>query len=42
MRPKTLAKKAAQLALEKKAEDIVIMDVRKLTSITDFFRCLLG
>lgn len=37
MRPKTLAKKAAQLALEKKAEDIVIMDVRKLTSITDFF-----
>lgn len=37
MRPKTLAKKAAQLALEKKAEDVVIMDVRKLTSITDFF-----
>ncbi len=37
MRPKTLAKKVAQLALEKKAEDIVIMDVRKLTSITDFF-----
>lgn len=37
MRPKTLAKKAAQLALEKKAEDIVIMDVRKLTSVTDFF-----
>lgn len=37
MRPKTLARKAAQLALEKKAEDIVIMDVRKLTSITDFF-----
>ncbi|MCS7229656.1 MAG: ribosome silencing factor [Candidatus Kryptonium sp.] len=37
MRPKTIAKKAAQLALEKKAEDVVIMDVRKLTSITDFF-----
>ncbi len=37
MRPKTLARKAAQLALEKKAEDIVIMDVRKLTNITDFF-----
>jgi len=37
LRPKTLAKKAAQLALEKKAEDIVIMDVRKLTSVTDFF-----
>lgn len=37
MRPKTLAKKVAQLALDKKAEDIVIMDVRKLTSITDFF-----
>lgn len=37
MRPKTLAKKVAQLALEKKAEDVVIMDVRKITSITDFF-----
>lgn len=37
MRPKTLAKKVAQLALEKKAEDVVIMDVRKLTSVTDFF-----
>ena len=37
MRPKTLAKRAALLALEKKAEDIVIADVRKLTTITDFF-----
>jgi ribosome-associated protein len=37
LRPKTLAKRVAKLALEKKAEDIVIMDVRKLTSITDFF-----
>lgn len=37
MRPKTLAKKAAQLALEKKAENVVIVDVRKLTTITDFF-----
>ncbi len=37
MRPKTLAKRAAKLALEKKAEDIVIADLRKLTTITDFF-----
>jgi len=37
LRPKTLAKRAALLALEKKAEDIVIADVRKLTTITDFF-----
>ncbi len=37
MKPKTLAKMAAQLALEKKAKDVIIMDVRKLTSITDFF-----
>lgn len=36
-RTKLFAKAIAKLALEKKAEDIVIMDLRKLTSITDFF-----
>lgn len=28
---------AAQFALEKKAEDVKVFDLRKLTSITDFF-----
>jgi ribosome-associated protein len=35
--PKTLAKKIAQLALTKKSGDVVIMDLRKLTDMTDFF-----
>lgn len=35
--PKTLARTAAQLMLEKKAQDVVIIDVRKQTDITDFF-----
>ncbi len=35
--PKTAAKKIAQLALTKKAYDIVIMDLRKLTTMTDYF-----
>jgi ribosome-associated protein len=34
---KTLAKKIAQLTLTKKASDVVIMDLRKLTDVTDFF-----
>ena len=37
MTAKNLAKKIAQLALSKKAFDIIIMDLRKLTDIADFF-----
>ncbi|MGD0338674.1 MAG: ribosome silencing factor [Bacteroidota bacterium] len=37
MIPKTEAKKVAQLALTKKAYDVLIMDLRKLTTITDYF-----
>lgn len=37
MTPKTLAKKIAQLALSKKAHDVTLMDLRKLTDMTDFF-----
>ena len=33
----TLAKRIAKLSLSKKAEDILILDVRKLTTVTDFF-----
>jgi ribosome-associated protein len=35
--PRTLAKKIANLALEKKAHDVTILDLRKLTDMTDFF-----
>jgi len=34
---KTTAKKIVAFALEKKAEDVLLMDLRKLTSVTDFF-----
>ncbi len=37
MTSRTLAKKAAEFALSKKAYDVVILDVRKLTSTADFF-----
>lgn len=37
MTPKTLAKKIATLALTKKASNVMIMDLRKLTDMTDFF-----
>ncbi len=32
-----LAKRAAELSLEKKCEEVAILDVRGLTSVTDFF-----
>ncbi|MFH0778052.1 MAG: ribosome silencing factor [Candidatus Eisenbacteria bacterium] len=32
-----LAKEAARLALSKKAEDVVILDLRELSAVTDFF-----
>ena len=34
---RALAEKIARLSLQKKAQDVVILDLRKLTSITDFF-----
>ncbi|MBO8152783.1 MAG: ribosome silencing factor [Candidatus Neomarinimicrobiota bacterium] len=32
-----LAKKAAEIALTKKARNILILDLRKLTTVTDYF-----
>ncbi len=37
MTTKALAKKIAQLAHTKKALDVMIMDLRKVTDMTDFF-----
>lgn len=37
MRSSTLAKRVAALALTKKAHDLVIMDLRSLSTVTDFF-----
>ncbi len=37
MRAPLLAKRIAELTLSKKAHDVVIMDLRGLTSIADFF-----
>jgi len=34
---KKLAQFIARLSLEKKAEDVIIMDMRELTNISDFF-----
>lgn len=35
--PRTLAKKIAEHALSKKAREVTIMDLRKVTDMTDFF-----
>jgi ribosome-associated protein len=37
LRTKTLAKKIAQLTLTKKAHDVVLLDLRKVSDMTDFF-----
>lgn len=37
MKPAILAKHAADLALSKKAQDVVILNLRGLSSVTDFF-----
>lgn len=36
-RTKTVAKKLIKHALSKKAEDVLLMDLRKITTMTDFF-----
>ena len=37
MTSRTLAKKIAEFALSKKANDVLLLDVRRLTSTADFF-----
>ncbi len=37
MTPKILAKKIAKIILSKKATDVVILDIKKLTTMTDYF-----
>ena len=36
-RTKTTAKKLVDFALSKKAEDVLLLDLRKITAMTDFF-----
>lgn len=36
-RTKTVARKLVDFALSKKAEDVVMLDLRKITTMTDFF-----
>lgn len=36
-RTKTVAKKLVDFALSKKAEDVLLLDLRKVTTMTDFF-----
>jgi ribosome-associated protein len=35
--PKTLAKRIVKIALSKKADNIALLDLRKLSSMTDYF-----
>jgi len=35
--PKTLAKRIVKIALSKKAENIVLLDLKKISSMTDYF-----
>ncbi len=37
MTPKVLARKCCRLALDKKAEDVIIIDLRKLKAPTNYF-----
>jgi ribosome-associated protein len=37
MTPKALAKKIATFAFEKKADDVALIDMRKVSDVTDFF-----
>ncbi len=37
MRTKTFAKRIAEFALTKKASDVIIMDLREVTDIADYF-----
>jgi ribosome-associated protein len=37
-----MANRITKYALEKKAEDVIIMDLRKLTSMTDYFVIMTG
>ena len=36
-RPKTTAKKIVEFVLSKKAEDVLLFDLRKITTMADFF-----
>lgn len=36
-RPKTTAKKVVNFALSKKAEEVMLLDLRKITTMADFF-----
>lgn len=42
MKTNQLAQRAAELAWEKKGNDIVILDVKKLTDVTDYFIIISG
>jgi ribosome-associated protein len=37
IKPLTLAKKAALIADSKKSQDVLVLDLRKLSTVTDFF-----